>query len=193
MFFSYTTRNINTISLIITILVVGAIKGIVPVQAYTMQNQVKIAEEIVFNNWKIEIPEIGLVANIANGTDEETMNKYVGHFEETNFIKGNVGLAAHNRGYPVNYFKDLHKLETGDKILYSYNGKTLTYVIDKIKVIKDTNWEPLKNTNENRITLITCIANEPEYRLCVQGIEIGGNNENKENINYIINNDYANK
>ena len=177
MFLSYTTRNINTISLIITLLVVGAIKGIIPAQTYASQNAEEISQEIVIDNWKIEIPEIGLVANISNGTDEETMNKYVGHFEETNFLKGNVGLAAHNRGYPVNYFKDLNKLEKGDKIYYSYNGKTKTYVVDKIKVIKDTNWEPLENTNENRITLITCIANQPEYRLCVQGIEIGGNNE----------------
>lgn len=192
MFLSYTTRNINAISLIITVLIVGVIKGIVPVQAYVMQN-IATTEDIILENWKIEIPEIGLVANISNGTDEETMNKYIGHFEETNLLKGNVGLAAHNRGYPVNYFKDLHKLEIGDKIYYSYNGKTITYIIDKIKVIKDTNWEPLKNTNENRITLITCIANEPEYRLCVQGIEMGGNNENKENINFTNNNDSYNK
>lgn len=192
MLLSYTTRNINAISLIITVLIVGAIKGIVPVQAYVMQNNAT-TEDIILENWKIVIPEIGLVASISNGTDEETMNKYIGHFEETNLLKGNVGLAAHNRGYPVNYFKDLHKLEIGDKIYYSYNGKTITYIIDKIKVIKDTNWEPLKNTNENRITLITCIANEPEYRLCVQGIEMGGNNENKENINFTNNNDSYNK
>ena len=125
MFLSYTTRNINTISLIITLLVVGAIKGIIPAQTYALQNAEEISQEIVIDNWKIEIPEIGLVANISNGTDEETMNKYVGHFEETNFLKGNVGLAAHNRGYPVNYFKDLNKLEKGDKIVIAGGNKML--------------------------------------------------------------------
>ena len=29
-------------------------------------------------------------------------------------------------------------------------------------------------TEENRITLITCVENEPEYRRCIQGIEKEG-------------------
>lgn len=47
--------------------------------------------------WKIEIPKINLVATIEEGTSEEVMNKYVGHFEDTEKWNGNVGLAAHNR------------------------------------------------------------------------------------------------
>lgn len=135
--------------------------------------------------WKVEIPVINLSAQIANGTDEEIMNKYVGHFEETVNIIGNVGLAAHNRGYPVNYFKNLKDLKLEDEIYYTYLGKKRKYKIDKIEVIQDTNWKPLENTKQNRITLITCIANKPEYRLCIQALELGGKNENKKNI-YII-------
>lgn len=47
--------------------------------------------------WKIEIPKINLVAEVAEGTSQEIMNKYVGHFEKTEKWNGNVGLAAHNR------------------------------------------------------------------------------------------------
>lgn len=47
--------------------------------------------------WKIEIPKINLIAMIEEGTSEQTMNKYVGHFENTEKWNGNVGLAAHNR------------------------------------------------------------------------------------------------
>ena len=32
--------------------------------------------------WKIEIPKINLDAEISEGTDRETLNEYVGHFEE---------------------------------------------------------------------------------------------------------------
>ena len=141
------------------------------------------------NEWKIEIPKIELIANISNGTDEKTMNEYVGHFDETVLINGNVGLAAHNRGYKVNYFKNLKKLEIGDRIYYTYLGHKKEYIIDKITIIKDTNWGPLANTKENRITLITCIENEPEYRLCVQAIEIGGKNETEKNNNTTNDND----
>ena len=37
--------------------------------------------------------------------------------------------------------------------------------------IKETNWSYLEETKDNRITLITCVENEPEYRRCIQGIE----------------------
>ena len=47
--------------------------------------------------WKIEIPKINLIAPIGEGTSMEVMNKYVGHFENTEKWNGNIGLAAHNR------------------------------------------------------------------------------------------------
>ena len=121
--------------------------------------------------WTIEIPKINLKAEIAEGTTKEIMDTYVGHFEETQKLKGNIGLAAHNRGYNVNYFQDLKKLKEGDEIIYNYNGTKKTYVVKTLKIIKDTDWTYLENTKENKITLITCVENEPEYRRCIQGIE----------------------
>ena len=47
--------------------------------------------------WQVEIPAIDLVAPISEGTTQEVMEEYVGHFEETNLWNGNIGLAAHNR------------------------------------------------------------------------------------------------
>ena len=52
------------------------------------------------NLWQVEIPTISLVAPIAQDTTQEVMKKYVGHFINTAFWKGNVGLAAHNRRIP---------------------------------------------------------------------------------------------
>lgn len=54
-------------------------------------------KEEYYNNWYIEIPKINLIAPISEGTTQETMSKYVGHFENTSVWEGNVGLAAHNR------------------------------------------------------------------------------------------------
>lgn len=70
-------------------------------------------------DWKIEIPKINLVANIAEGTEENTLNKYVGHFEETVKTLGNIGLAAHNRGYKVNYFEKIKELKKEMKYIIS--------------------------------------------------------------------------
>lgn len=126
------------------------------------------------NNWKIEIPKISLEASIAEGTSKEIMNKYIGHFEETATKDGNIGLAAHNRGYEVNYFSQIKYLKEGDEIIYKYYDFEKIYTVVENKIIKDTDWKDLEETEENRITLITCVENEPEYRRCIQGIEKEG-------------------
>lgn len=107
------------------------------------------------------------------------MNEYIGHFEETAKDEGNVGLAAHNRGYENNYFENLRKLNQKDKIYYNYKGERKEYEVETMAIIKDTDWTYLEETEDNRITLITCVENEPEYRRCVQGKEVKIQ-ENKE-------------
>lgn len=129
------------------------------------------SEKTKEKNWKIIIPKISLEAEISEGTSKQIMDKYVGHFEETSKNIGNIGLAAHNRGYSVNYFADIKKLKEGDKILYICNNFKKTYKVSKNIIIKDTDWTYLEKTEENTITLITCVENEPEYRRCVQAKE----------------------
>lgn len=129
-------------------------------------------EEIKDTNWKIIIPSIGLEAPISDGTSKEVMNKYVGHFDETSKTTGNIGLAAHNRGYEVNYFSNLKKLKEGDKIIYKYKEFTKTYLVKKHVIITDEDWSYLETTEKNVITLITCVENEPNYRRCIQASEM---------------------
>lgn len=139
------------------------------------QNNPSIGEKTTDKNielfWKLKIPSISLEAPIAEGTDSETINSYIGHFSETSLTYGNIGLAAHNRGYPVNYFSDLKNLKKDDEIIYQYKNFYETYLVEKNVIIKDTDWSYLKNTQENTITLITCVENEPNYRRCIYGIE----------------------
>lgn len=126
-------------------------------------------------DWKIIIPSISLEAEIADDTTKEVMDKYVGHFKDMSKTTGNVGLAAHNRGYPVNYFENLKKLKEGDLIIYQYKNFKMEYIVNKTEIIKDTDWSRLENIEEkNVITLITCVENEPEYRRCIQGFEKKG-------------------
>ena len=129
----------------------------------------KITEDL--GVWHLEIPKINLKANISEGTTKEVMEDYIGHFEETTKENGNVGLAAHNRGYKNNYFQRIKELKEGDSIFYTYNGETKEYLVINHVIIKDTDWTYLENTEKNTITLITCVENEPEYRRCIQGEE----------------------
>ena len=78
-------------------------------ETYMLQNN-QNTDNAKDNLWKIQIPKISLDASISEGTSKEIMDKYVGHFEETSLKSGNVGLAAHNRGYAVNYFANIKSL-----------------------------------------------------------------------------------
>ena len=115
------------------------------------QSQNDIAQKTI---WQLEIPKINLVAPIAEGTSANIMNEFVGHFEETPKNNGNIGLAAHNRGYKVNYFKELKLLEKGDLIIYTYNGNITKYSVNEIGIIKDTDWSKLENDKQDKLTLI---------------------------------------
>lgn len=146
------------------------------VEAYDLNNSninnetqtIGFNDEII-KEWKIIIPQINLEAPIAEGTDTEILNKYIGHFEETPRKNGNIALAAHNRGYEVNYFSRLKELKPNNNIYYIYNDYKQCYKIISKKIIQDTYIEVLDNTNEDTITLITCVENRPSLRLCIVG------------------------
>lgn len=165
-------KNQAILSFSIIIMIIKHI--ICPVSSNTVENNLQKncineekSTEII---WKIEIPKINLNAEIRDGVDKENLNNYVGHFTESGYTSGNICLAGHNRGYKVNYFQNLKELNIGDEIIYQYNNIKLIYIVKTIKIIKDTDIDVINPTEENKITLITCVENEPEFRRCIQGI-----------------------
>lgn len=191
--FKFSTTYINVVSLFISIVIFSFIQLFFSnyknfsqksylKAGFNVENQIQNKVSNSLNNqtnsqesqqeieeWYIEIPIINLKANIKEGTEKETLDDYVGHFEETQKENGNIGLAAHNRGYKNNYFENIKKLKEDDSIFYNYKGKIKEYKVEKISIIKDTDWNCLENTEKNIITLITCVENQPEYRRCIQG------------------------
>ena len=196
----YTCKYINLLSLFISIIIFLIINLIIfnfninkadynvsfsgqnlneiPNKVENVNLENNIVEKVVSNQvdntneWSLEIPIISLKANISEGTTKEVMDTYIGHFEESPRDSGNVCLAAHNRGYENNYFANLKKLKKGDEIIYRYKNVEKRYIVQKHEIIKDTDWTNLENTEENMITLITCVENEPEFRRSVQAEEL---------------------
>lgn len=117
------------------------------------------------------IEKINLIGKVKYGSSDEILEKYIGNIENTAQYDGNVGLAAHNRGNEYPYFERLNELNIGDEITYKTRyGQRMYIVNNKIKIL-DTDWRLLENTEENKLTLITCINNRVNQRLCVQAIE----------------------
>lgn len=196
----YTCKYINLLSLFISIMIFSIINftifnfninkadynvsfsgqnlNEIPSKVENVNLENNIVEKVVSNQvdntneWSLEIPIISLKANISEGTTKEVMDTYIGHFEESPRDSGNVCLAAHNRGYENNYFANLKKLKKGDEIIYRYKNVEKRYIVQKHEIIKDTDWTNLENTEENMITLITCVENEPEFRRCIQAEEL---------------------
>ena len=118
------------------------------------------------------IDKINVKAPVKQGSTQEVLESYIGHIEDTANYDGNIGLAAHNRGNEYSYFARINELEKGDEIIYESMYGTKKYKVEISKVILETDWSLLENSNENKITLITCIANRPSQRLCVQALEV---------------------
>lgn len=117
----------------------------------------------------IKIDKINYEGLIYEGTSLSTLSKGVGHFENSSYFEGNVCLANHNT---IGQWSKLHTLEIGDIISYTSFLGSKQYRVESIKQIEETNWDMLRETKDNRITLITCIKGKPALRLCVQAIEV---------------------
>lgn len=119
----------------------------------------------------VTITSVGLEAKVYEGATTESMAKGAGHYETTSLWDGNVGLFGHNRGsHP--HFKQLKNVEVGDIITYETNEGTRTYQVVFVGTISYTDHTYLNEMGDNRITLTTCIADQPSLRLCVQAVEI---------------------
>ena len=117
----------------------------------------------------IDIDRIQYQGLIYEGTSLSTLAKGVGHFTNSPYLYGNVCLAAHNTN---KFWAKLHTLQNGDKITYTSFLGTKQYEVDKISTIYETDWSNLANTDENVLTLITCIKGQKDKRLCVRAKEI---------------------
>ena len=126
-------------------------------------------EEDLIGSLKIE--KINLNGTVKEGSTNEILKDYIGHIEETAKYDGNVGLAAHNRGNKYSYFARINELEPGDEIIYTTKYGERKYIVDTKKEILETDWSNLDGTSDNRLTLITCIKNKVNQRLCVQAVQ----------------------
>ena len=119
----------------------------------------------------LKITAIGLTVKVYEGTGNSSLAKGVGHFENTSIWNGNVCLAGHNRGVNT-YFGKIHTLDPGDTIQMTTKLGTRTYQVKSVQKIASTQVSVLDATVQNQLTLITCVANQPNYRWCVTATQV---------------------
>ncbi|MEG0270370.1 MAG: class C sortase [Clostridia bacterium] len=109
----------------------------------------------------IEIPKIDVYLTIGHTTQEDVLQKMVGHIPGTSLpVEGeNVHcvLSAH-RGLPsAMLFSNLDLLEVGDTFTVRVLNRTYTYQVDKVTIILPEEQQELNIVpGKNLMTLMTC-------------------------------------
>ncbi len=111
-------------------------------------------------------------AKVISADEMEAMSHGVAHFKTTSSWDGNIGLCSHNVNFDLTdgYFKSIHTLQAGDIISYATALGSRTYAVETVAEISETDWSYLGRTEDNRVTLITCISGRPRSRLVVQAV-----------------------
>jgi sortase A len=102
----------------------------------------------------LRIPGIGLEVPVLEGTDDETLDRAVGHISGTAAPgePGNVAIAGHRDGF----FRALKDLKVGDALeLETLAGKQ-QYDIETLTVVDPSDVQVLDPTPEPVLTLVTC-------------------------------------
>lgn len=126
----------------------------------------------------IRIPAIDVKLMIYHGTEEDVLQKGVGHLQGTSLPVGGTGshciLSAHTGLNNKKLFTDLDQLVEGDVFYLHVLGEILAYQVDQIKVILPDETDDLKiHSQEDYCTLITCTPyGVNTHRLLVRGVRI---------------------
>ena len=113
----------------------------------------------------------GRSIRVYEGTTESNLLKGAGHFIGTSAWDGNVCLCGHNRG-PNAWFSDLIRLTSGEQITYQTPLGVKIYQVTGTRIVSVSDLSPLTGSVENQLTLVTCVANQPNVRLIVTAKQV---------------------
>jgi len=104
---------------------------------------------------RVDIPRLKLSAAVAEGDDDKTLGKAVGHLPDTPLPwhrRGNVALAAHRDGL----FRSLEGIRLGDDIRIVTSRGDFHYRVTKMHIVDPDDVWVIAPTDTPTITLITC-------------------------------------
>lgn len=118
----------------------------------------KILEEL---DTSLSIPNLLIEGHIFQGGDAYTMDKGFWHFPSSTYPgqKGNFVVIGHrfmNVPPAKDTFFNLEDVKIGDEIKVKHNEGEFTYIVTETKVVEANDISVVKDTDDYRITLITC-------------------------------------
>jgi len=104
---------------------------------------------------RVDIPRLKLSATVAEGDDEKTLGRAVGHLPDTPLPwhrRGNVALAAHRDGL----FRRLEKIRVEDDVRVVTAKGEYHYLVTKTHIVDPEDVWVIAPTDTPTVTLITC-------------------------------------
>ncbi len=103
---------------------------------------------------RLSIPSISFDAVVVEGTSHHALLLGPGHLEDTP-APGEAGNSVIS-GHRDTFFRHIHELEKGDKIVVQRNGKEFHYEVTGKHIVDPTDISVLKASKDAELTLITC-------------------------------------
>jgi sortase A len=102
----------------------------------------------------LRIPRIGLEVAVLEGTDDWTLNRAVGHIEDTPApgTGGNTGIAGHRDGF----FRGLKDVRSGDDLEIETHAVVDRYRVERTWIVSPEDVYVLDPTSSPAVTLVTC-------------------------------------
>jgi sortase A len=102
----------------------------------------------------LRIPKIQLEVAVLPGTDDRTLDRAIGHIEDTAppGANGNAGLAGHRDGF----FRGLKDIVPGDAIVLETVEGSESYLVERTWIVEPSDVSVLDPTPTASLTLVTC-------------------------------------
>ena len=134
----------------------------------------------------VHIPKLGVSLPIYHGTEEETLDRGIGHLIGSSLPIGGGSthaiLTGHSGLASQKMFSDLDKLEIGDTFYLEVLNEVLAYEVDQINTVlpHDTTYLGLED-GKDLCTLVTCTPfGVNTHRLLIRGHRIAYTPEDEE-------------
>jgi sortase A len=102
----------------------------------------------------LRIPRIGIDVAVLEGTGDWTLNRAVGHIEDTALpgADGNAGIAGHRDGF----FRALKDIRVGDVLEVETLATVDRYRVERTWIVEPDDMSVLDPTPSSAVTLVTC-------------------------------------
>jgi sortase A len=124
----------------------------------------------------LRIPKIRLEVAVLPGTDDATLDRGLGHIEDTALpgAAGNAGIAGHRDGF----FRGLKDILPGDTIELDTLDRKETYRVERTWIVDPSDVSVLDPTPAATLTLVTCypfyfVGSAPQ-RFIVRAVRVDG-------------------